>query len=204
MTARRAVSTWAWLGVLVLAAAAIAWQVLQPHGAAESDDHVEHDAPASYLVTLPEAQWSAVELLGQLGVHRFERDASGRWLLHAEQPGEAAEHGHSADATQAERIAVVFSTFSRTSIERRLMVDDPGKLAQYGLDRPALIVLVRAADGRPALTLEVGQVAPDGLSRYVRLPRDGSVLTIANFQIAGLLALTGAAAAPAPVSGASR
>ena len=204
MSTHRAAATWAWLGVLVLAAGAIVWQLMRPPGAAAPDDHDDHSAPASFLVTLPEVEWSALELLGALGVHRFERDASGRWLLHPDLPGEAMQHEHSADAALAERIAVVFSTFSRTGIERRLTVDDPKKLAQYGLERPALIVLVRAADGRPALTLEVGQVAPDGLSRYVRLPRDGSVLTIANFQIAGLLGLTGAAAAPASASGASR
>ena len=189
MSTHRAAATWAWLGVLVLAAGAIVWQLMRPPGAAAPDDHDDHSAPASFLVTLPEVEWSALELLGALGVHRFERDASGRWLLHPDLPGEAMQHEHSADAALAERIAVVFSTFSRTGIERRLTVDDPKKLAQYGLERPALIVLVRAADGRPALTLEVGQVAPDGLSRYVQVPQTRQVFTIPNYHATGLLTL---------------
>ena len=194
MSGRIAPSTWAWLAVLVLAGAAIAWQAGRPAAPAAHD---EEDTPAARLLAVPEANWSAVELLGGTGVQRFERDAAGGWLLHADAAGEAADHSHRSEPASAERIAAAFGTFSRTGVERRLAVPDPTKLAAYGLDRPSLIVVIRGADDRPVLTLEVGQMAPDGLSRYVRLPRDGSVMTIANFQIDGLLALTRPAPAPA-------
>ena len=188
---RLPLTTTAWLAVLVLGLGAIVWQAARPTAAPEPD---AEDVAAAPLVSAALAQWSAVELLGTDGLHRFERDAAGRWLRHAEVAGEAAEHRHEAEAAAAERIATVFGTFSRAAIERRIAVDDPARLAAYGLDRPPLIVMVRGTEGRPVLTLEVGSVAPDGLSRYVRLPRDGSVLTIANFQVEGLLGLTRAGA----------
>ena len=190
--------TWLWLALLALGLAAIAWQALRP---ADAPERAADDAAAVPLVTAPESAWSAVELLGTEGLTRFERDATGRWLLHGdsagESGGEAAGHAHRADPVAAERIAGVFGAFSRTRIERSLAVD-PGALAAYGLDRPALIVLIRGAEGRPVLTLEVGNVAPDGLSRYVRLPRDGSVMTIPGYQIDGLITLLKASPAPAP------
>lgn len=188
----------AWLGVLALGLAAVVWQAAQPVAAPERD---ADDIAAAPLVTAPLAQWSAVELLGSDGLHRFERDPSGRWLRHADAAGESADHRHEAEAAAAERIATVFGAFSRAGIERRIAVAEPAQLAAYGLDRPPLIVMIRGLEGRPVLTLEVGQLAPDGLSRYVRLPRDGSVLTIPNYQVDGLLGLTRAASsAGAPAS----
>ena len=194
MTANNQRSSWVWLAVLVLATVAVVWQAVRPAAPVAPDEDAVAAAP---LVAAPEASWSAVELLGPDGLQRFERDASGRWLRHAELAGEASDHQHRSDAASAERIAGVFATFSRTGVERTLVVD-PAGLAAYGLERPQLIVLIRGPEGRPVLTLEAGQVAPDGVSRYVRLPRDGSVLTIPSYQIDGLLALTKAAPASAP------
>ena len=194
-TARSGRSTTAlWLTVLALAAAAVLWQAVRPASPAAPD---EDNVAAAPLTAVPEASWSAVELLGPDGLQRFERDATNHWLKHAEVAGEAADHQHRSDAASAERIAAVFGTFSRTRIERSLAVD-PGALAAYGLERPLLIVLIRGAEGRPVLTMEVGSVAPDGLSRYVRLPRDGSVLTIPGYQIDGLISLVQSGPASAP------
>ena len=195
MTTRSARSTTAlWLAVLALALAAVVWQAVRPASPAAPD---EDNVAATPLIAAPEASWTAVELLGPDGLQRFERDSANRWLKHAEVAGEAADHQHRSDAASAERIAAVFGTFSRTRIERSLAVD-PGALAAYGLERPLLIVLIRGAEGRPVLTLEVGSVAPDGLSRYVRLPRDGSVLTIPGYQIDGLISLVQSGPASAP------
>lgn len=196
MTARSGRSTTAlWLAVLALALAAVVWQAVRPAGPAAID---EDNVAAAPLIAAPEASWTAVELLGPEGLQRFERDSANRWLKHADVAGETADHQHRADTASAERIKAAFGTFSRTGIERSLVVD-PGGLAAYGLERPLLIVLIRGAEGRPVLTLEVGNVAPDGLSRYARLPRDGSVMTIPGYQIDGLIALVQAArAASAP------
>ena len=201
-------ATWAWLAVLALAVGAIVWQLARPTAPVAHDDE---DKPAALLITVAEANWSAVELLGPDGMTRFERDASGRWLVHggaatntntnttAPPAGEATPHVHQADLAAAERITSVFSAFARTRIERTLPAD-PARLTAYGLDRPEWIVLIRGADARPLATIVVGQLAPDRLSRYVRLPSDGRVLMLPNYQIEGLVALTGAAS-PAPAPG---
>ena len=79
-------ATAAWLALLVLGMALIVWQAAKPAAVTEPD---ADDIAAAPLVSAPLAQWSAVELLGSDGLHRFERDPSGRWLRHAEVAGEA-------------------------------------------------------------------------------------------------------------------
>ena len=206
-------SLWGWLIVLALAIGGIVWQAVRPTAPAAHDDGGDHSEAAAPLIQSAEANWSALELLGPDGMTRFERDASGRWLVHGaaaaaaavaataiSAAGDAAPHAHRADPAAAERIAAVFAAFARTRIERTLPVD-PARLTAYGLDRPEWIVLIHGADARPLATIEVGQLAPDRLSRYVRLPSDGRVLMLPNYQIEGLVALTGAiSTAPASAS----
>lgn len=208
MSRRVARSSWGWLVVLALAIGGIVWQAMRPMAPAAHDDDGDHNEAAARLITVAEANWSAVELLGPDGLTRFERDASARWLVHGaaaaataiSAAGDAAPHAHRADPAAAERIAAVFAAFARTRIERTLPVD-PARLTAYGLDRPEWIVLIHGAAARPLATIEVGQLAPDRLSRYVRLPSDGRVLMLPNYQIEGLVALTGAAStAPASSS----
>ena len=201
MKTPKARATWAWLAVLAAATAAILWQAARPTAPVEHD---AHDGAVALLIAVAEASWSAVELLGPGGMERFERDASGRWLHHgavaskaagaaaSEAGSEATRHEHRADPASAERIASVFGALARTRIERTLP-GDPARLTAYGLDRPEWIVLIHGADRRPVSTIEVGQIAPDRLSRYVRLPLDSRVLTILNYQIEGLIGLTGSA-----------
>lgn len=199
--ARAPRSTAVWLLVLALAAAAVAWQLLAPVPRAAHDDD---GAAAAPLVAVGESGWSSLELLDANGMQRYERDPAGRWLRHTASAGETADHSHMSDPVLAERIASVFAAFSRTRIERTL---DPGRNATYGLDAPQLIVLIRGRAERPLLTLEVGQVAADGLSRYVRTPGDGRALMIANYQIEGLLGLARplpATSAASPPSGPAR
>jgi hypothetical protein len=50
----------------------------------------------------------------------------------------------------------------------------------------------------------VGDVAPDGLSRYVLPVGSAKVFTIANYQITNLLDLVGAMASPPPPASAAR
>ena len=214
MKASGARATWAWLAVLLLALGVIVWQAARPTAPVAHDDEGDHSDAAARLITLAEANWSAVELLGPDGMTRFERDPAGRWLVHGaaaaatttttttttQPPGDATPHAHRAEPAAAERIASVFAAFARTRIERSLPAD-PARLTAYGLDRPEWIVLIHGADARPQATIEVGQLAPDRLSRYVRLPSDGRVLMMPNYQIEGLVGLTGAAStAPAPAS----
>lgn len=180
-----------WLGLLGLALAAIGWQAWAPAAPAAHDDD---DAPAAMLFRGGEVAWAAVELMNASGRERFERDASGQWFRHQAMAGEAADHGHRIDAAAAGRIGEVLRTFSRTRIDRRITASvtaaaEPRRLAAYGVDNPALIVQITERDGKTVHLFEAGHIGPDGLSRYVRLPRDGTVLMLANYQIEGLIGL---------------
>ena len=182
----------AWAALLLLALAAIAWQSLHPVGKEVDED----DKPALNLVSLPHAQWSAVEFLVRGERVRFERDVSALWFRHEARVGETPGHDHPVDTNTAERIGATLATFSRTRIERSIDADDRRR-ALYGLNNPALIILIHGADGRMALTVEAGQVAADGLSRYIHVPQTSGVHTIPDYQIRGLLELVGAEATAA-------
>lgn len=192
-----------WATVLVAAVALIVWQLRSPADAGH-DVHDAHEADApQMLLAAPLADWAAVELLQRGQRQGFERDAQGLWLRHAVQAGEAAGHRHQGDPAEAERIGGVLATLSRTRIERTLPAD-PGRAAAYGLDNPALIVLLQGRGGRVLQTLEFGDLAPDGLSRYVHLPQTHQVHTVPHYQLSGLLSLlTPPAAAPAASAAAS-
>ncbi len=192
-----------WAVLLLTALGLIVWQLRSPHGAGHGDhDAHETDAP-QMLLAAPLADWTAVELLQRGQRQGFERDARGLWLRHAAQAGEAADHAHRSNPAEAERIAGVLATLSRARIERSLPAD-PGRAAAYGLDNPTLIVLVQGPGGRVLQTLEFGDLAPDGLSRYVHLPQTRQVHTVPHYQLSGLLSLlapaAGAPAASAPAS----
>ena len=179
---------WLWAAVLVLAAAAIVWQMLHPAvPVVDADDQL--GAP---LVTAAYADWTAVELLYRDERARLERDSAGRWFRHAARPGEAADHAHTLDAAAAERIDAALATFSRTRVER-VLAADPSQLARYGLANPPLIVLVHSRGARGIQSIEFGEVAPDQLSRYVHPPQTHSAYTIADYQARGLLSLIASA-----------
>lgn len=174
----------AWLAVLIAAAALIVWQLGHPVAPTADED----DKLGAPLAVAPYDDWAAVEYLHRGIRMRFERDGAGHWFRHDRLAGEIAGHVHSADPAAAERISSVLVTFSRTRIERTL-VSNPARLADLGLDNPALIVLIQGRDGRVLQTIELGEVAPDQLSRYVQLPQTHQVHTIPNFHAIALLSL---------------
>jgi hypothetical protein len=60
----------------------------------------------------------------------------------------------------------------------------------YGLSSPQMIILVYAkGNPLPMAQYAVGDIAPDGLSRYVLPVGANFVVTIANYQIDNLLGL---------------
>ena len=184
----------AWLALLLAALGWIAWQLQHP--AARTVDADEQ--PGAPLISAPLADWAAVELLHRGDRQRFERDSAGQWLQHTDLAGEASNHAHRSSPAADQRIGSVLAVLARARIERTLP-DDPTHLAGWGLANPALIVLIHGADGRVLQTLELGDVAPDGLSRYVQVPQTRQVVTVPNYHATGLLTLL---AAPPPAASA--
>jgi len=184
-----------WLLVLTLALLGIGWQLRHAPAPVVHDD----EAPAEALIPQPLADWRSVELLWQGRRQRFERDAAGQWFRHDTVAGEAAGHGHTTDPAAAARLADALATFSRARIERSLPRGD-ARLASYGLDNPPLLVLVQGDGGRLLQTLALGDLAPDGLSRYAHLPQANRVVTLPDYQARGLLGLVVPASASATAS----
>jgi hypothetical protein len=189
----------AWLALLLAALALIFWQLRHPVAPTVDAD----DKLGEPLITAPYADWAAIDTLSRGERMHFERDAAGLWWRHDAVAREAADHVHPTDPAAAERIGQVLATFSRARVERSLS-SDPARLAAYGLANPALIVLIQGRDDRLLQTIELGDIAPDGLSRYVQLPQTRQVHTIPNYHAIGLLSLLDAPLPPgAAASGAA-
>ena len=183
-----------WL-VLALLAAGIVFIEYQnrsqlPEGVAE----IIHGAEGSrMLLPAPVAELGAIEI-GHAGIlHRFERDGSGAWFYHGVHANAQGAHAHQTDPAQAQTIDKAFAALGRTRMERQLKLDVPS--GAYGLTSPQMIIIVYAkGNPLPMAQFAVGDVAPDGLSRYV-LPVGGNyIVTIANYQIDNLLNLIQAVA----------
>jgi hypothetical protein len=157
-----------------------------------------HGAEGSrMLLPLPVTEVAGIEL-GHAGtMHRFERDASGAWFYHGVHAGAQAAHAHQTDTVQAEIIDKAFAALGRTRMERQIKLELQG--GAYGLTAPQMIIIVYAKGSPlPLAQYAVGDVAPDGFSRYVLPVGSSYVVTIANYQIDNLLGLIDKMNAPAP------
>ncbi|MGH7278236.1 MAG: hypothetical protein ACREJG_06060 [Candidatus Rokuibacteriota bacterium] len=147
------------------------------------------------LLPVPVEQLGAIEVVRAGASHRFERDATGAWFYHGVHTGSEGRHSHGSSPALAERIEAALATFGRTRIERQFALVTQEE--RYGLTTPEMLVLVYPSkdhDGPPLAQYAVGEIAPDGLSRYVLVVGGATVSTIPNYQIENLLALTTAVA----------
>jgi hypothetical protein len=139
------------------------------------------------------AELGAIEV-GHAGIlHRFERDGTGAWFYHGMHTSAQAAHAHQTDPVQAQIIEKAFAGLGRARMERQFRLDVQS--GNYGLTSPQMIVLVYGkGDPQPLAQYAVGDVAPDGLSRYVLPVGSSYVVTIADYQIDNLLDLIRAVA----------
>ena len=140
------------------------------------------------LLPLPIDRVGAIEI-GHAGMlHRFERDATGKWFYHGVHAETAEEHEHVSDAEISDRIAYSFGGLDRALIERRLALDPASDV--YGISRPEMVILVYALPPQnPIAQYSVGDVAPDVFSRYVLISGQTEVVTIPEYQIENLVGL---------------
>ena len=190
MTASR--RSWLWGAVLLAALAAIGWQLLAPPAGGVADPHADEARErVDWLAPDGLESATAFELFAGGRRHRFERDAAGGWFVHADHAATAASaaHPHTTDPAAAQRIAQTLATFGRTRIERTVSTD-PARRGRYGLDNPPLIVIVYGAQAAgPMLTLEAGDVAPDGLTRYAFVRERNAIVALPNYQVEQMRAL---------------
>ncbi len=189
MTAANLLRPLLW-GLLLMGAVAVSVHAVRDEG--RDSVHDEGEAAAEPLVPLPAEELAAIEVLKSGRLSRFDRTPEGQWFLHPDEHSHAlggAEHVHTAPPESSARIAQAFAMFGRARIERQVgTVGEDRK--RFGLVFPDLVVSVfTAGRPRPVLTLEVGDLAPDGLSRYVLAVERGAVMTIPDYHIANLTAL---------------
>lgn len=141
-----------------------------------------------WLLPAPMQDLGAVEIMVKGSMHRFERDAEGRWFYHGVHEADKAAHDHSTDPNLAAVIDKALINFGRVQREQKIPLkagDD-----EYGVSRPDIFILVyRPKSDEPLARYAVGTIATDGVSRYVLPVGAAEIVTIPDFHIKNLLAL---------------
>jgi hypothetical protein len=153
--------------------------------------------PQARLLPVSIATISAVEIVENGVLTRFERDPAGDWFHHFGQhvhgPGGLV---HKADPQIAPLIAAELAALERVSVEA-VIARQPNEdtSAQFGLEHPSSIMVLYTRDSSdPVARLSFGNTAKDGLDRYARVQESEAIVAIpgqATDHIATLLRLAG-------------
>lgn len=193
---RKLVVVWAVLFVLV---AIIVGVQMADHSAERADAKYEAQGGDRSRMVVPVLMEDigAVEIAHAGALHRFERDPSGLWLYHGPHaPTAEPTQGHRADPVLAEKIAKAFGGLGRAKFERDFPFDP--KAQDYGVLNPrTLVLLYRKGDQQPLVQYAIGDMAPDGVSRYVLKIGATQVDTLPEYHVQNLVSLVQAMTAPA-------
>jgi hypothetical protein len=141
-----------------------------------------------WLLPAPMEKLGAVEIMVKGSMHRFERDAEGRWFYHGAHDASKAEHGHSTDPQMAALIDKAMIAFGRVQREQKIAIKAGED--EYGVTRPDVFILVYLPKtDEPLARYAVGTIAIDSVSRYVLPVGAAEIVTIPDFHIKNLLAL---------------
>ena len=161
-------------------------QRLLPGGMSDAD---ATQRPSALLLPVSMATISAVEIVQNSALTRFERDPAGDWFHHVGQhvhkPGGFV---HNADPKLAPLLATELTALERASIEGVVVQHpDPDALGEFGLEHPPLIMLLYTRDSsRPVARIEFGKPTHDGFGRYARVQETDSVVTVPVYAAAHL------------------
>lgn len=173
-----------WLAgaIVVVGAAALAYAALAPD-----------EDPKRRLLPMPLAEISALEIVIDGQLHRFDRDADRAWYYHRHRKPntDGSPDRHVADPDMAATIAAALDSFSRATIERTVAVGAPGEA--YGVTRPQVIATLYAAgEARPAINLMIGDPVPGEPNRYLLIQDYATIVTIPERYVTDLTDLVGA------------
>lgn len=82
---------------------------------------------------------------------------------------------------------VFLGTISRAKEERQYGAATEG--SKYGFDRPVIVRLDFIDTKQAAAEIKIGDLAPDGLSRYVLISGEDRIISIPNYHVKDLLRL---------------
>jgi len=177
------------VAILILAALAAYFYL---GGGGERSQEAADQAVSTAVLSLPRDEISAVAIQRRDGTSlRLEKQEAGEG---------AAGAGGEAPAGQwrlvepvvwpanAQRMESILDVLSHLVAQRVLVQegegvedDEAGRLAEYGLDDPELVVTVRTGDGERRL--EVGARTPVGTARYARLDGREPVFTLGEYLV---------------------
>jgi len=136
------------------------------------------------LLPAPLAEIGAVEIAVDGNLHRFSRDKDSAWYYHGVHAALQNVHEHETDPEMSENIAKSLRGLGRARIERHFELKDDDA---FGVTKPEMIVLVFMPDQvEPRTRYSIGDLAPDGLSRYIHIVGGPQVVTIPDYQIRNL------------------
>lgn len=174
-----------WLALSLLAGTVI---FVETKDRAATGDAEQEERDQRMLLPVSIFDIGAVEILSKGTLHRFERDATGKWFYHGVHAEAQAQHEHTVDPDAAERIEKAMIGFGRTRKERDFPLDVQAD--EFGVTRPDIFIMTYLPKStQPLSRYAVGTVAPDKLSRYILPVGSTTVVTIPDFQIENLLQL---------------
>jgi len=197
---RKLVVVWVALLVLVGVIIAVEWA---DRAAERADAQFEAQGGdrSRMVVPIPLEEIGAIEIAHAGALHRFERDAAGLWLYHGPHaPTSEPAQGHRADPVAAEKIAKALGGLGRAKFEREFPFDP--KSQDYGVLNPkTLLLLYRKGELQPLVQYAIGDMAPDGVSRYVLKIGAAQVDTLPEYHVQNLVGVVQAASAPTSGAG---
>jgi hypothetical protein len=161
-------------------------QRLLPAGMSDAD---ATQRSSTFLLPVSMATISAVEIMENGALTRFERDPEGDWFHHVGEHAHApGGFVHKADAQLAPLLATEFTALERASIEAVVAQHpDPDSLGEFGLEHPPSIMLLYTRDSsRPVARIEFGKPTHDGFARYARVRETDNVVTVPSYAAAHL------------------
>lgn len=180
---RRVIAIWLVLAILAGTAIYVEIRDRATSGTAEQDERDQR-----MLLPVSIFDIGAVEVLSKGTLHRFERDATGKWFYHGVHAEAQAQHEHIVDPFAAERIEKALIGFGRTRKERDFPLNVQAD--EFGVTRPDIFIMTYLPKStQPLSRYAVGVVAPDRLSRYILPVGSSTVVTIPDYQIDNLLQL---------------
>lgn len=169
-----------WLTLLVVSLLAIVYQSADQSHQLQADKAGQHapQVAASLFV------WNA----DQVSTIRVSRPDSKELILKRAALQEwAANKKVDAALWKAFDVNVFLGTLSRAKEERQYGAVGDG--SQYGFHHPVVVSLTGLDASHPVAEISIGDLAPDGLSRYVLLAGKDQIISIPNYHVKELLRL---------------
>lgn len=169
-----------WLALLVISAMAIAYQSLDNSNELLAGKADQRAAPVSAALFT----WNADQVSN---IHINHSEGKALVLKRSVLQEWTADQKVDAGLWKNFDVNVFLGTLSRAKEERQYgKADDASK---YGFVHPVVVSLTGIDAGHPVAEISIGDLAPDGLSRYVLVKGKDQIISMPNYHVKELLRL---------------